>query len=160
MNRKTLLWAGAVLLFLCAYAIVAGHDLLARLLATCSLRDDFVAPERMATVAGSLIVHGCTGVFILPIALQSRRCGVPVEAVRICIWTALFAVIGRGAAEATTGVLVASYPALAVAVVTVVMSMVLAPRSWRRAWGVRGVVSGGSPMLQRHGNAGRTSRSA
>ena len=143
MKTKTLLWAGAVLLFLSAYAIVAGHDLLARSLAGHLLGEGFVMPVRFATVAGSLLVHVCTGVFILPLALQARRFGVPVDAVRICIWTALSAVIGRVVAELGTGTLVTGYPVLVIAAVTVAMSVALAPRSWRRAWGVRSMVRGG-----------------
>ena len=145
MNTNTKLCAGAGLLFLSAYSLLAGHDLLARTLAAHPLLDGWeVMSVRLATFVSLLIAHGCAGVFILPMVRLSRGLGMTATAAQICFGTALLALTGRVAAELVTGLSAASYPVLSAAVVTTVMSVVLAPRLRLRAWGVRGRVGGGS----------------
>ena len=129
MKTKAKLGAGALLLFVSAYGILACHDLLARLLAGQPLLEGWSSmPPRLATLVALLFATGCIGVFILPVARNARWLGVSPAAANIAIGTAMLEAAGRAVAEFVAGMLVVGYPLVPAALLMAAIAVGLAPR--------------------------------
>ncbi|MGB3966118.1 MAG: hypothetical protein WBO45_05265 [Planctomycetota bacterium] len=113
------------MLFAAACVLLFGQDWLARALVPAMHGFGEGAP-RLASLWASLAMHLLAGVWILPWALRLAG-SVGHDAVRACVYTALFAVFGRAAVEVGIGKLLAGMPLLTMAGAAVAIAAV---RPW------------------------------